>query len=261
MIVNDSCPPALVSWALLGHTGLEFFVHQPLAEERAEICLIFSSSAQTLVLKLIQFLLIWRGLIGSADGSGSTLLQWHQCCLPTKILTRTTLRCFLPVLWEQHRPSAAFLPSNSQFLGQEFTFHPCLWALRDGSCTSFTGQWHPGNVHYCTLGERGAVKHWDLPLQEEKWVFHALEKSKKLWEFQDSMSPGQRGVWKHYPWPRILPGAVLPKEQHQEPRFLIGFTKTFTGSQGLSHHCPLGGLSLLGWTLWPQRQEGQWHHC
>lgn len=53
MIVNDSCLPALVSWALVGHTGLEFFFPQPLAEEKAETCLIFSPSVQTLVLKLI----------------------------------------------------------------------------------------------------------------------------------------------------------------------------------------------------------------
>lgn len=176
--------------------------------------------------------------------SGSTLLQ---CSLPIKTLARTTLRWVcawsLGQNWKNTSPEQHLCHPISQSLGQNFSFHSCGWPWGVAAAHPFLGRdewlWN-----YCTPGEGGALKLWDLPLlgrARTKISFPCSGEAQKAVGIPGFRDPSSGGVWKHLPWPSILPGAVLPKEHHQELRFLSEFTKTFPESRGLSQHCPLGG--------------------
>lgn len=166
MIVNDSYLPAQVSWALVGHTGLEFFFPQPLAEEKAKISAPPHKSTN-ISFGINVILACFKRIHG--DVTGSTLLQWHQCCLPTKIPARTTVRwffvCSLGHNWSSMSSVQHFchpVPNSwSRISASTPVWEPWGMAAARSLLVSGSGS---GNVHYWHSGEGGGAKPWDLAL-------------------------------------------------------------------------------------------------
>lgn len=159
MIVNDSYLPAQVSWALVGHTGLEFFFPQPLAEEKAKISAPPHKSTN-ISFGINVILACFKRIHG--DVTGSTLLQWHQCCLPTKIPARTTVRwffvCSLGHNWSSMSSVQHFchpVPNSwSRISASTPVWEPWGMAAARSLLVSGSGS---GNVHYWHSGEGGGA--------------------------------------------------------------------------------------------------------
>lgn len=96
------------------------------------------------------------------DVTGSTLLQWHQCCLPTKIPARTTVRwffvCSLGHNWSSMSSVQHFchpVPNSwSRISASTPVWEPWGMAAARSLLVSGSGS---GNVHYWHSGEGGGA--------------------------------------------------------------------------------------------------------